>query len=56
MSQTDREWPQGQVHIHSRDSASIDFAEASGSTARKSFWINDIDPFYLFAISIRNQF
>ena len=53
ISQTDRECPQGQVHIHSRDSASIDFAEASGNTASKSFWINDINPFYLFAIPVR---
>ena len=53
MSQTERKYPQGQVHIHSRDSASIDFAEASGNTASKSFWINDINPFYLFAIPVR---
>lgn len=45
MSHTDRECPQGQVQIHSRDSASIDFDQASGRTASKNFWIEDIDSF-----------
>jgi hypothetical protein len=44
------------VCIHSRDSASRDFAEASGSTASKSFWMKDIDPAYLFEAAIRKQF
>jgi hypothetical protein len=44
------------VHIHSRDSASIDFAARSGSTARKSFWMKDIDSSHVFPAPIRNQF
>jgi|GEM_PF-4186542 len=41
--------------IHSRDSASIDFAEAAGSTANKTLWMNDIDSSYLFRALIRKQ-
>lgn len=42
MSQTEQVCPQEQAQIHSRDSASIDFAQASGKTASKNFWIEDI--------------
>ena len=55
-SQAERACPHGHVYIHSRDSASIDFAEASGRTAIKSFWMNDIDSSYLFEVLIRKQF
>jgi hypothetical protein len=41
--------------IHSRDSASIDFAEASGSTAIRTLWMNDIASSYLFQALIRKQ-
>jgi hypothetical protein len=55
-SQTEQACPQGQVHIQARDSVSMDFAEASGSTAMKSFWMQDIDSSYLFNVPIRKQF
>jgi hypothetical protein len=55
-SQVERACPHGQVCIHSRDSASIDFAEASGNTAIKSFWMKDIVLSYLFTVPIRKQF
>jgi hypothetical protein len=44
------------VHIHSRDSVSIDFAQAAGKSPGKSFWMKDIDSFYLFPVPIRKQF
>jgi hypothetical protein len=55
-SHTEQAWQHGQVYIHSRDSASIDFAEALGSTAIKSFWMNRIDSSYLFKVLIRKRF
>jgi hypothetical protein len=55
-SHTERACPQGQVDIHSRDSASIDFAQASGKTAIKNFWMDDIGSSYLFEARIRKPF
>jgi hypothetical protein len=45
MSQTEHACPREQVYVHSRDSPSIDFAQASGKTASRNFWIEDIDSF-----------